>query len=226
MWNYYINAMIDLNSDLSTQSHLKQTSLKRAFEGASRLNYMTEDYYIQYVELMYRMNQNDENIERLLQKVTKLYERSLRIWLLCMRYHIQKANFQKVREIFKIAKNLLGTNGVELWELYIMFVKSCRSSEANVEFNHFAVELSRQQNPAFNKLKASILEMLAATTSMKRVRKTYELFIKHYPVCYEVHEMMADLESKQVIIFSTVDSLNAQTMILFGFHFLSYLVDS
>lgn len=198
MWNYYINAMIDLNSDLSTQSLLKQTSLKRAFEGACRLNNMTDDYYIQYVELLYRMNRNDENIEKVLQKVTKLYERSLRIWLLCMRYHIQQTSFKRVREIFKIAKNLLGTNGVEIWELYIMYVKSCRSSEANIEFNHFAVELSRQQHSAFNKLKASILEMLAATTSMKRVRKTYELFIKHYPVCYEVHEMMADLESKQV----------------------------
>lgn len=204
MWNYYINAMIDLNSDLSTQSLLKQMSLKRAFEGASRSSSMTEDFYIQYVELLFRMNQHDQSIERVLQKVTKLYERSLRIWLLCMRYHIQKSNFQKVREIFKIAKNLLGTNGVEVWELYIMFVKSCRSSEANLEFNHFAVELSRQQNPAFNNLKANILEMLAATTSMKRVRKTYELFIKHYPVCYEVHDMMANLESKQVIKYIDV----------------------
>lgn len=199
MWNYYINAMIDLNSDLSTQSLLKQLSLKRAFESASQRSYMTEDYYIQYVELLFRMNPNDHSIERVLHKVTKLYERSLRIWLLCMRYHIQKSNFQKVREIFKIAKNLLGANGVEIWELYIMFVKSCRNTEATLEFNHFAVELSRQQNPAFNKLKANILEMLAATTSMKRVRKTYELFVKHFPVCYEVHDMMATLESKQVI---------------------------
>lgn len=219
--------MIDLNSDLSTQSHLKQTSLKRAFEGASRLNYMTEDYYIQYVELLYRMNQNDENIERVLQKVTKLYERSLRIWLLCMRYHIQKANFQRVREIFKIAKNSLGTNGVEIWELYIMFVKSCRSSEANIEFNHFAVELSRQQNPAFNKLKAELLEMLAATTSMKRVRKTYELFIKHYPVCYEVHEMMANLESKQVIKLFSIECLIVCVIRIFLFFFSLYqTVDS
>lgn len=209
MWNYYINAMIDLNSDLSTQSLLKQLSLKRAFESASQTKYMTEDYYIQYVELLFRMNPNDQSIERVLHKVTKLYERSLRIWLLCMRYHIQKSNFQKVREIFKIAKNLLGANGVEIWELYIMFVKSCRNTEATLEFNNFAVELSRQQNPAFNKLKAYILEMLAATTSMKKVRKTYELFIKHYPVCYEVHDMMATLESKQVMKTTFIQLISA-----------------
>lgn len=200
MWNFYINAMIDLNSDLSTQSLLKQSSLKRAFQGASRSSQMTEDYYIQYIELLFRMNQNDEMIERLLQKVTKMYQRSLRIWLLCMRYHIQKSNLQKVREIFKVAKNSLGTNGVQIWELYIISVKTSRSAEASIEFNHFVVELSRQQDPAFDKLKASILEMLAATSNMKRVRKTYELFIKRYPESYEVYDMMATLESKQVII--------------------------
>lgn len=198
MWNFYVNAMLDLNSDLSTQSSMKRFSLRRAFEGAHQSNHMSEDHYLQYIELLYSNNPKDDIIETVLQKATKVYENSLRIWLLCMRFYIQENSFKKVQEIFKVAKNVLGAKGADLWQLYVMYLKSCRSSEAHAEFDRYIMELSRQQHPTFNNLKAQILELLAATTTMKRARKTYSLFIKHYPGGYEVHEMMAELEAKQV----------------------------
>lgn len=200
MWNYYINAMLDLNSDLSTQSSLKRFSLRRAFEGANQTNYMSEDHYLQYIELLYSNNTKDDNIEKVLHKATKVYENSPRIWLLCMRYFIQENSFEKVQEIFKVAKRVLGARGAELWQLYVMYLKSCCISVEHTEFDRFIVELSRQRFDSFNILKAHMLEMLAATTTMKRVRKTYGLFIKRYSLCYEVHEMMAELEAKQVKI--------------------------
>lgn len=198
MWNYYINAMLELNSDLSTQKQIKRISLKKAFEGAIKTSFMTEDHYLQYIELLYTINSKDDNIEKVLKKATDIYKNSLRIWLLCMRFYIQECNFKKVQTIFNTAMKVLGSRGAELWELYLIYVKSCRSSEAHVEFDRFIMNLSWQRHDSFNVLKANVLELLAATTTMKRSRKYYNLFIKHYPVCYEVHDMMAQLEAQQV----------------------------
>lgn len=178
--------MLELNSDLSTQSSMKRFALKKAFEGANESNHMSEDHYLQYIELLYTNNSKDDNIEKVFQKATKIYETSVRIWLLCMRYYIQDNNFKKLQDVFKTAKNVLGAKGAELWQLYLIYLKSCRSAEAHAEFERYIHELSRQPHATFNVLKAQILELLATTVNMKRARKTYSTFIKHYPVCYEV----------------------------------------
>lgn len=203
MWDYYVNAMIELNRDLSSQREIKQNALIKAFAGACQFNHMTEENYIQYIELLYKMNPSDENIEKVVQKATKAHGRSLRVWLLCMRYYIQQNNSKKVRETFRVSKELLGRNGVEIWELYMMFVKSYGNPDAHKEFKHFTIELSRQHHPAFDRLKANILEMLASTAGMKMVQESYELFTKHYPICDEIHAMMTDIESRQVGFLKT-----------------------
>lgn len=198
MWNFYINAMLELNSDLSTQASIKKFGLKRAFEGASRSNHMSEDHYLQYIELLYTNNPKDVIIEEIFGKATKTYGSSLKIWLQCMRYYIQDGNFTKTQEIFKTAKNLLGPKGTEVWHLYLLYMKSCRSSDAHAEFDRYIGALAQQKHGAFNGLKGQILELLAITTGIKRARKAYKLFINNYPESYEVHDIMAELEAKQV----------------------------
>lgn len=203
MWDYYVSAMIELNHDLSSQKEIKQNALLKAFAGACQFDHMTEENYIQYIELLYQMNPSDENIEKVFQKATKANGRSAPLWLLCMRYHIQQNNAKKVRETFRVSKELLGRNGVEIWELYMMYVKSSGHSDAHKEFKYFLTELSRQHHHAFDQLKANILEMLASTAGMKMVQETYELFTKHYLICDEIHAMMKDIRGRQVGFLKT-----------------------
>lgn len=203
MWDYYVNAMIELNRDLSSQKEIKQKALIKAFGGACQFNHLTEENSIQYIELMYELNPSDENIEKVFQKATKANGRSMRLWLLCMRYYIQRNNSKKVRETFRVSKELLGRNGVEIWELYMMYIKSSGNADAHKEFKHFNIELSRQHNPAFDRLKANILEMLASTAGMKAVQETYELFTKNYPICDEIHAMMTEIDGRQVGFLKT-----------------------
>lgn len=202
MWSYYINAMLALNDDKSIATSLialKRFSLSQAFEEANNSNQMSETHYLQYIELLYSSNPKDENIEQVFQKATKMYGTSESIWLQYLRYYIQANNFKKLKDIFKTAKLRLGaTMGAEVWELYLIYLKSLQSNEANSEFERLISEVACQPHRNFNVLKAHILELLATTISMKRARKTYQLFIKHFPSCYEVHEMMAELEAKQV----------------------------
>lgn len=191
--------MLELNSDLSTQSSLKRMALKRAFEGAHLSNYMTEDQYLQYIELLCSNNPKDETIEKVLHKATQIHKNSLKIWNMRIRYYIQANNFKKLQENFVEIKKL-GAKGAELWHLYLVYLKSCHNSEANSFFDRQIKELAFQSHPSFNVVKAQMIELFAITVNMKRARGVYRAFIKHHSNCYEVHEMMAELESKQVSI--------------------------
>lgn len=52
MWTLYIEAMLDLNKDKSTQQVLKHKCLMSAFKGAHDSMCLTEDQYIQYIDLL------------------------------------------------------------------------------------------------------------------------------------------------------------------------------
>lgn len=199
MWNFYINAMLEMNSDLTTQASLKRQALNRAFRAANESNNMSENHYLQYVELLYANNPKDETIAQVLEKATTKFNQTLKVWMQCMRYYIQENNFKKTQEVFQKAKHHLGPNGQELWQLYLIYLKTLQSAEAIQEFESLVQEVSRQTHPAFNVFKAKIIELIATTVNIKKARKTYQMFTKNCPGSYEVHEMMADLESKQVI---------------------------
>lgn len=193
MWSYYINTMVELNNDLTNQASLKRLHLKQAFEGS---NYLQEDHYVQYLEILHSINPKDETIAQVFQKSTRIYKNSKKLWHYYMRYYIIADNFQKLEEIFKETK-ILGGNGVEIWRTYLIYLRSRRREETEKAFDNYLDELARQQHHSFNILKAQMVELLA-TESMDKARKLYEHFTKHQPKCYEVHEMMAELESKQV----------------------------
>lgn len=53
MRDYYVDAMLKLNTDLSEHIQLKKDGLCHAFKSIYESNDMTEDHYIQYVELLF-----------------------------------------------------------------------------------------------------------------------------------------------------------------------------
>lgn len=116
----------------------------------------------------------------------------------CLRFYIQRNDPDKVKNIFLSARNNLGSNGSEIWLIYIIYVKTSPPDPQNKEFGNLVTELSQITYPQFNVLKAKILELVATTQSIKHARKAYQMFIRNYAGCLEVHETMADLESKQV----------------------------
>lgn len=199
MWTYYIDAMLKLNADLSSQASMKRFALQKAFEGATESDHMSEDYYIRYIEILYTENPKDGNIERVFQKSTAAHETSLKLWNLCLRYYMEGNDFKKIQNIFNTAKTLLGANGAELWQLYFLNLKSYQSTEIKREFDQiFIEELSCQSHPSFNTLKTQVLQLLAATVNIEEVRTIYEKFVINQPACYEVHETMANIEASQV----------------------------
>lgn len=62
MWDYYINAMLALNSDLTAHAVLKRSVLSRAFKAGNASSKMSEALYLKYVELLFSNDRNDETI--------------------------------------------------------------------------------------------------------------------------------------------------------------------
>lgn len=202
MWNYYLNAMIELNIDLSTHAALKRHALSQAFELAYQSNSMVEYHYLQYIELLYANNPKNERIERILEKAIKELESSPDIWFQYLQYFIKENDpkkLEKLRNAFETAKKRLGPDSANIWYLYLTYLKSCQTSETNAEFERLIKELACQPHFNFTVVKAQILELLEKTTNLKRTRDTYNLFTKYFPGCYDVYEMMAELEAKQVL---------------------------
>lgn len=200
MWTYYIDAMLELNNDLSTQAACKRSVLGRAFLAANESNQMSENHYLQYIELLHANNPKDDNIIRVFRKAVSLYRNSPKIWLQFMRFHIQADDIDKVRETFKAARLQMGSKSADLWQMYMIYLKSIQNPSVHTELERLIQEVACQPYPEFNNLKAFIIEMIAVTSNIKRARKCYDLFIRHFATCYEVHAMMADVEAKQVRI--------------------------
>lgn len=125
-----------------------------------------------------------------------------------------------MQEIFKNAKKNLGANGYELWEIYMCYLQMLFTAECFTEYESLINELARQHHPQFNKIKASAIEFQAMTATIDDARAIYCLFITNYSKCLEVHEMMADLESRLVTAKISQFSQLHFTM----FTFLSFFV--
>lgn len=208
MWNYYLNAMIELNTDSTSHTSFKRFALKQAIEGAFQSNAMSENHYLQYIELLYANNPKDELIEQVFQKAIKAHQNSSNIWLQYTQYYIQENDPNKLnalRNVFEMAKKRLGPNSCDIWFLYLTYLKEYQSTETNAEFDRLISELACQPQSNFNVVKAQILEFLEKTTNMKRTRDTYNLFTKHFPGCYEAHATMSELEAKQVSKYKSIE---------------------
>lgn len=92
----------------------------------------------------------------------------------------------------------MGPRGADLWYLYMLYLKTTQHSEAKGDFDRLVYDVGMQYHPSFNVLKANVLEFMATTIGIRRARKIYATYSKNHNLALEMHEMMADLESKQV----------------------------
>lgn len=60
MWTLYIDAMIELNTDLSKQMLLKQKCLLEAYKGGFEALCLTEKQYFKYVEILKKLLSTSE----------------------------------------------------------------------------------------------------------------------------------------------------------------------
>lgn len=115
-----------------------------------------------------------------------------------MRYFIYNDEFENVQETFRIAKKCLHNDGAQIWQLFLIYLKTTSGLDPRAEADRLVTEIAPMCSKGFDKFKVQVIEMMATMYSIRKARTTYELFIKNQPKCYPVHDKMIDLESKQV----------------------------
>lgn len=119
MWSLYIDAMIELNNNKSTQQSLKQKCLLAAYEGADEARCLSERQYLQYIELLKSLPDDEygQQLCNVLGSATGKYCDSIELWKLYLKYFMRKDDENKVYDIFAIASKTIGSGSLPLWEL-------------------------------------------------------------------------------------------------------------
>lgn len=198
MWNLYLKAMHDVNKDLTTNRAIKRFCLTRAYLGAHRELLLSKAQYLQFIELAWSVNPHDESIEEVFIKAHKHYGNSLELCDMFMRYYVHRNQYQKLKNLFYIVREVHGSQAVNLWILYFTFIKGKTGSEIQAEVDNFIRDLSRQKYATFTSLKNQMIVFLATRSGLNSARTAYDMFTKQQPDCFGVYETMADLESQQV----------------------------
>lgn len=194
--------MLELSEHPWSRIKLESGVLSKAFIGAYESSHMIELHYIKYIEHLFKTKSAEKTIDEVFQKATNTHGQSVHLWLMYMRFYILKSNFDKVRAVFRSAKEVLGDAAShDCWRLYLLFIKSYGGTDGDTEFKQFCLDLSQQQSPEFNRLKAHVLEILATTTGMKSVEEVFKMFTKTNLVSDELNKMMTDLSSRKVNFF-------------------------
>lgn len=231
MWKYYLDCMLELNKDLTTQLTLKKAILNDAVHFAKdRSIQMSEEQYIKYIEIISKHKARDDYIKAILQKATMLYTTSATLWLQRLRFFMQRKDFNKVKETFCESRNYLEERGAEIWRWYFIYIKS-HAAPSN-EYERFVFDLANQRNPDFNIIKSYVLELLENTKGYDKAMETCVLFLRYCPQCPIILKWKIDLQTRYKV--SGKNGLNwamaciviiYMLMILFFFWFIRSWID-
>lgn len=199
MWKYYLDCMLDLNKDLTTQLTLKKAILNDAVHFAKeRSIQMSEDQYIKYIEIISKHKARIDYIKSVVRKATMLYTKSPKLWYLRLRLYMQAQDFNKVRETFCESRNHLEDGSAEIWRWYFIYIKSHAAPPD--EYERFVFDLANQKHPDFNIIKSYVLELLENAKGYTKAMETCELFLRYSPQCPVVLKWKTDLRTRYEVM--------------------------
>lgn len=195
MWKYYLDCMLELNKDLTTQLTLKKSILNDAVHFAKEKSIkMSEDQYIKYIEIISKHKARVDYIESIVRRATTLYPKSASLWLQRLRFYMQLKSFNRIKETYCEARNNLEDGSAEIWRWYFIYIKS--HAVPPEEHERFVFGLANQKNPDFNIIKSYVLELLENTKGYSKAMETCELFLRYCPKCPVILKMKTDLQTR------------------------------
>lgn len=204
MWSYYVDAMCKLNDDTTYLIDYKRFLYFEALKECSKTDYMSELHYAQYLEILYHLSKRLEDqlkispILKTFDQAVGKYPKSTKLWMMYTTFYIQRSELSKVNSVLERAVPLLGIAAIPLWEKYLNFTLSHRSPKYSAAFKKSSNKIMAFQQPEYNKLKATLVELHAKKDDIAQARQVYKQIVSFNTNCVEVHEKMLDLEQTQV----------------------------
>lgn len=193
MWTLYINAMLKLNQDMSTQQVLKRKRLAIAMKGGHESGLMNEDHYCTFVHMLLKSPNGIEVAESVLSEAVKR-QKSLKLYEVWISTYIVDNNEAKVYEIFRKASSELGAQAIPIWRLTLQFYMT-RYDDCAKRLHKLYKEACQQASTEFGVFRGEYLEFVILNYSMQKTREEYDKLCQLPPPCLELHQKMALLES-------------------------------
>jgi len=198
MWTYYLYAMLELNRDLSILRNYKREKLGAALKAAHEENFMSEYFYDIYIALL-KENKNGpwDYLIKVMDAAVERYPESIILWEHLVTFYIVKDEMETVEEIFKKAKEKLGTSSAKLYKILIQYYQTKPNCHDKLEATYN--EVCKETAEDFLNFRTDYLEF---TTLIKEdfelTRKLYDELTLLPPPVLTLHETMAYLESVEI----------------------------
>lgn len=224
MFTFYIDAMLELNGDMTKERKLRRTCLANAFKVAHEQGFMSEKHYLIYLQLLFEADSiNTGQMDEIFTKALKT--NSIEVWKLRLTYGIKHETKEKLPELFqRITKNVTGDDILEIYKIFYAFLTT--NAEPNVveAFLQAAIKHETRSVPTF--FKPEYIEWVTLNKDLHAARRVYkELALNSFP-CLGLHTKMLQLEcASQPVNLAEARRCFDYAVQLFGFKDASIWVE-
>ncbi|XP_055641974.1 U3 small nucleolar RNA-associated protein 6 homolog [Toxorhynchites rutilus septentrionalis] len=197
MWTYYIETMLKINEDMSSQQKLRRKVLGAAFKKAYESNSLEEDKFVQYLKLLIHGDITQKPfITEVFHKATEAYPSSCAFWELYLNYLVRNdATTDEIEFFFARSLQQCTTNPLPLWKARFQCYNT--RLELSDKLEQMLKEAIVQTAPISNHFQPRYLEFVTDSQDINSARKAYQELQKACAPCLDLHKKMAELESIQ-----------------------------
>ncbi|XP_025828841.1 U3 small nucleolar RNA-associated protein 6 homolog [Agrilus planipennis] len=192
MWSFYLDFLLELQHDILGVAHeFKLNMLRKVFEQASNEEFMSENYYIRWLEYA----TNDEEGLKIAEKGTTAIPRSVFLWKARLQYLIMTENDEEILNTFKKGIEKLKEKALPLWNALIRYhLLKFKNDEIEIVYKKGI----REPPEVSESLKCQYLEWLATTKDFRAVREAYYSMANEKPYSKKLHITMSKLEMMEL----------------------------
>lgn len=202
MCSLYIEAMLSLNTDMTTEANAKRKSLGNAFKLGHESGLMSPEHYLTYLKLLLEAKESkDEFIESIFQKSLDLYPNSPDLWVLRLKYVIRTDDEVTIQRIFESAIRVLDNDKeLPVWEtMYLYCAVQMMNNDKYFE-DFFQKAITSKNSLVSSHFKPEYIEWICLTKNLQTARQTYKYLTLNTVPCLELHRKMAQLETFQMVV--------------------------
>ncbi|XP_026473080.1 U3 small nucleolar RNA-associated protein 6 homolog [Ctenocephalides felis] len=198
MWRWYIETLVELNSDCECFIVDERIALEEAMEEAHSLGMMEAEHYMEWLKLLNTKSGKEEEILKIMSDLSNKNMLSVDLWLVLLQYHLSRGEHNIGQQVFEKAINALGEDAYLIWKANIMYFISLPDDDAGEKVQEMFLAALQQPPKISQPMKPRYLEWLAMSKNITWARNAYKALVQFPPFCLDLHRKMAQLESSQV----------------------------
>uniref|UniRef100_A0A336LW32 CSON002680 protein n=1 Tax=Culicoides sonorensis TaxID=179676 RepID=A0A336LW32_CULSO len=201
MCSLYIETMLNLNSDMTSEANFKRKCLGNAFKMGHETDLMSPEHYSTYIKLILEGNSTKSDlVEEIFEKSLKLYKESSELWLIRLSYTIKNYDELTVESIFQSAITALNEDKeLPLWEAMFNYHAVQLNNENSLDA-FFQKAINHKNSIISSHFKPNYIEWLCLTKNIQIARQTYKKLTLNSNPCLELHRKMAQIETAQLTV--------------------------